>query len=59
MEKKNKEGHSFVIGVRTDCFAYKKGESPSSGGDCKALKALYCQKEKCNFFKPKVAAEEE
>jgi hypothetical protein len=32
--------------VKTDCFAYAKGE-------CKALKELYCKTEKCNFFKTK------
>lgn len=32
--------------VKTDCFAYAKGE-------CKALKELYCRTEKCKFYKPK------
>ena len=32
--------------VKTDCFAYEKGE-------CKALKELYCRTEKCKFYKPK------
>lgn len=32
--------------VKTDCFAYAKGE-------CKALNELYCKTEKCNFFKTK------
>ncbi len=32
--------------VKTDCFAYAKGE-------CKALKELYCRTGECNFYKPK------
>ena len=30
--------------IRTDCFAYKKG-------NCTALDKLYCTKEKCTFYK--------
>ena len=30
--------------VKTDCFAYKKG-------NCTALNDLYCAKEKCSFYK--------
>lgn len=33
-------------GVKKDCFAYD-----SERNNCKALNALYCGKENCNFYK--------
>lgn len=39
------------IEVKTDCFAYRKGVTEAYA--CKALRELYCKKEKCNFYKPK------
>lgn len=36
------------IEVKTDCFAYKKTRGIET---CKALRCLYCRKEKCGFYK--------
>lgn len=37
--------------IKTDCFAY----DGSKIGDyrCCALRELYCEKEKCSFYKPR------
>lgn len=44
--------NSEKIGSKKDCFAYNAGNLKSN---CVALKELYCQKEHCKFYKPKVA----
>lgn len=36
------------IEVKKDCFAYKQERGFEN---CKALKCLYCAKEKCIFYK--------
>lgn len=33
--------------IKTDCFAFKSNHT------CSALKALYCAKENCKFYKRK------
>lgn len=46
MEKKGKAKEK--IEVKRDCFAYDERRD-----NCKALKSLYCEFEKCNFYKTK------
>ena len=42
------------IKIRTDCFAYKENKEKNKPPmECIALRRLYCQKEKCVFYKPK------
>ena len=36
------------MGIKTECFAYDTKEK-----GCRCLKELYCQKEKCHFYKDK------
>lgn len=36
------------IEIKKDCFAYKKTRGLEQ---CKALKCLYCEFEKCSFYK--------
>ncbi len=36
------------IEIKRDCFAYKKMRSIES---CRALRCLYCAKERCAFYK--------
>ena len=40
--------------TKTDCFAFDEKKC-----DCKALNKLYCQKEKCRFYKTKAQVEKE
>ena len=42
------------IGVKTDCFGYSEEKN-----DCKALRELYCKREKCKFYKTKAQHVEE
>lgn len=43
-----------AIKIRTDCFAYKENKEKNKPPiECNALRALYCAKEKCVFYKPK------
>lgn len=44
MMEKNKK-----IGIKKDCFAYKK--TPGSVQSCAALRELYCRYENCKFYK--------
>lgn len=41
--------------IRYDCFAFKekKDENGELIYECNALNALYCEKEKCKFYKKK------
>lgn len=42
------------IRIRTDCVAYKENKDKNKPPvECNALRALYCMKEKCAFYKPK------
>ena len=38
------------IEVKKDCFAYDEAKN-----NCKALKALYCEIERCNYYKKLIA----
>lgn len=40
--------------TKTDCFAFDENKC-----DCKVLNKLYCQKEKCSFYKTKTQVEKE
>lgn len=39
------------IEIKQGCFAFRKGKN---GNKCIALNDLYCQREKCNFYKSKL-----
>jgi uncharacterized membrane protein len=45
-QKANEEANP----TKKDCFAYQEKDGE---GDCAALRQLYCEKEKCSFYKPK------
>lgn len=46
--KREKEKEKEKIEIKRDCFAYDERRN-----NCKALTDLYCEFEKCNFYKTK------